>query len=266
MKAGSAELALSRRAKPYQNAHFRLTPQLRRLSVPIPRCLGVVQPTRIASVDLTERFDLICGRLPRGWTQLPLKLVLANAADTPRAATVLGPLSPGRSSKGFAVRVFAPGQGAPGVAAVRRALAQLDGEHIQGRLLTEETADPQVRPIDAPRPARTMVDQWDTLAGALPPGWSDVLVEFELGSSGDIDRGALLLGPLNPLLQPGAKAFRFRAARSFGYGASIGMTRRSFERLDEQGIGGSIRLVRVMSDSQPVASQGPVWRIGGRSV
>ena len=164
------------------------------------------------------------------------------------------------------VRVYAPGQGAPGVGAVQRALAQLDGEGISGRLLTEEVVDPMVRPLDADETLSAIVEQWDKLAVELPAKWSDVLLELELDSSGDINRAALLLGPVNPLLQPKSKAFHFRTARSFGYGASVGMTRRCFQRLDEQGIGGSISVIRVMSDSEPVASQGPVWRISGRSV
>ncbi len=226
----------------------------------------VLRTTTIATVNLTDRFELIHGRLPRGWTQLPIKLVLADPADADRVATVLSPLSPGRSADGFALRVFAPGQGAPGVSAVRRALAQLDGEAIRGRLLAEEATDPEVRPVDVPEPASAMVTRWDAIATALPPAWSDVLVELELDSSGNIDHAALLLGPVNPLLQSGSKAFHFRVARSFGYGASPGMTRRTFERLDEQGVNGSLKVIRVMSDSQPVATQGPVWRIGGRSV
>ena len=217
-------------------------------------------------MNFTERFELVYGRLPRGWTQLPLKLVPADSESTNRIATVLGPLSPGRSANAFMVRVYAPGQGAPGVGAVQRALAQLDAEGISGRLLTEEVVDPMVRPLETDETRSAIVDQWDKFSVELPAKWSDVLLELELDSSGDINRAALLLGPVNPLLQPKSKAFHFRTARSFGYGASAGMTRRCFQRLDEQGIGGSISVIRVMSDSQPVASQGPVWRISGRSV
>jgi len=217
-------------------------------------------------VNFTERFELLEGRLPRGWTELPFKLVLTDPESADRAATVLGPLSPGRSGDAFIVRMYALGQGAPGVGAVQRALAQLDAEGISGRLLTEEVANPMVRPLDTQETRSAIVEQWDKLAIELPSMWSDVLLELELDSSGDINRAALLLGPVNPLLQPKSKAFHFRTARSFGYGASTGMTRRSFQRLDEQGIGGSISVIRVMSDSQPVATQGPVWRISGRSV
>jgi hypothetical protein len=44
------------------------------------------------------------------------------------------------------------------------------------------------------------------------------------------------------------------------------MTRRSLERLDEQEIAGELRILRVLSDTRPVATQGPVWRVGGKAV
>jgi hypothetical protein len=42
------------------------------------------------------------------------------------------------------------------------------------------------------------------------------------------------------------------------------MTRRCFERLDEEGIRGSVSVLRVLSDTEPVASQGSSWIVGGR--
>jgi hypothetical protein len=59
---------------------------------------------------------------------------------------------------------------------------------------------------------------------------------------------------------------RFRVARRFGYGASAGMVRRCLERLDREGITGRVRILRALSDSRPVATQGPVWYVGGKSV
>jgi hypothetical protein len=74
------------------------------------------------------------------------------------------------------------------------------------------------------------------------------------------------MAPLNPARYGGETGFRFRVARSFGYGASPEMTRRCLERIDEEGIRGSFRLLRVLADTYPNATQGPVWYVGGRSV
>ena len=44
------------------------------------------------------------------------------------------------------------------------------------------------------------------------------------------------------------------------------MTRRCLARLDEARIPGELRLLRVLSDTKPVGTQGPVWYVGGKVV
>jgi RNA polymerase sigma-70 factor (ECF subfamily) len=105
----------------------------------------------------------------------------------------------------------------------------------------------------------------EALAG-LPEDWSDLYVELELRSSDHLERAALLLAPVNPARYGGKPGFRFRVARRFGYGASGEMTRRCLERLDQEGIRGSLEILRALSDTDPVATQGPVWYVGGRTV
>jgi hypothetical protein len=100
----------------------------------------------------------------------------------------------------------------------------------------------------------------------LPDDWSDIYAEVELASTDYLERAALLMAPLNPARYGGKPGFRFRCARRFGYGASPQMVRRCLERLDEEGIRGNVRVLRVLSDTEPVYTQGPVWYVGGRSV
>ena len=52
-------------------------------------------------------------------------------------------------------------------------------------------------------------------------------------------------------------ALRFRVARELGYGVSAGMARRCLERLDGEGITGTLTVLRVVSDDHPAATQGP---------
>ena len=74
------------------------------------------------------------------------------------------------------------------------------------------------------------------------------------------------MSPANPLRESEQLTFRFRVAHSFGYGASSGMVRRCLERVDEAGIPGAVRVLRLMSDTHPVGTQGPVWYVGGKAV
>ncbi len=44
------------------------------------------------------------------------------------------------------------------------------------------------------------------------------------------------------------------------------MARRCFERLDEEGIPGSTRVLRALSDLDNVGTQGAVWLVGGKTL
>ena len=44
------------------------------------------------------------------------------------------------------------------------------------------------------------------------------------------------------------------------------MVRRCFERCDAEGIRGRVKVLRVLSDTYLVATQGPVWYVDGKSV
>ena len=112
--------------------------------------------------------------------------------------------------------------------------------------------------------ASTLSHSWDAALEVLPADWSDVLVELELDSSADIDRGAVLCAPLNPMQSTGTPGFRFRCASQRGYGASAGMVATCLGRLDDDGISGRVRITRFLSDVQPVGAQGAVFSIGRR--
>ena len=90
--------------------------------------------------------------------------------------------------------------------------------------------------------------------------------DVEITSSDLLDRVALLMAPLNPARDGERLAFRFRCARSFGYGASPGMVQRCLERVDDERMPGTFRLLRALSDTKPVHTQGPVWYVGGKAV
>ena len=211
---------------------------------------------------LAEQWNGIESRLDPRWNEAKLALTVADETQAERAAALLGPAAPGRSGATIRFNAARGGNGV-GPEAVRRLLRRMDEEGIGGTLALASASDA----APAQRLAReTLAADWDAAVAQLPADWSDLLCEIELRSSDHIDPAALELGPLNPLSIDGKVGFRFRAASSFGYGASAGMTRRCLSRLDEAGIPGRVRVLRVLSDTHPVGTQGPVWYVGGKAV
>jgi len=209
--------------------------------------------------------------LPRGWSVARFDLALEKPEEADRAALILAPATPGRTGGSF--QFYAHGGAerlAPTPEIVRRVLGRLDDEGIRGSLeLVSHEAAPSVPPVQRPERERrrhNLAAQWDELLQRLPADWSDLYVEIELDSSDFLDRGALLLAPVNPARFGGPQTFRFRCARVRGYGVAPEMARRSLERLDADRITGSVRMLRVLSETEHVATQGPVWYIGGKSV
>jgi hypothetical protein len=218
-------------------------------------------------VTLGERLREILSLLPEDWSEARLVLNVADERQADRAAVILAPLAPGRSGGTFRLAVSAVGGGAPSPDALERALARLEQEGIDGRLSLPGTAAFRLSPHVQEPPRKALAAAWDELAAALPEDWSELQLEVEIASSDDVERAALALGPLNPFLHDGVPpAFRFRAARRFGYGAAPEVVRRMLARLDEQGIAGTLRVLRVQSSTAPVLTQGSVWREGGRAI
>jgi hypothetical protein len=200
--------------------------------------------------------------LPQNWGDARLQVTARDESDSDRVASLLGPANPARRGNVFRFYVARRGTG-PAPDAVRRLLRRLDTERIRGtvELLASDEAH------SAPETARgSLREEWDALVQALPADWSDMYAELVLRSSDYHERAALLLSPLNPTRYGAKPGFRFRVARLAGYGASEPMARRCFERLDEARIPGELDILRVLSDTDNVATQGPVWYIGGRAV
>ena len=218
----------------------------------------------LTPMRLAEQWHRIERELPAGWTEARLVLRVEDERDVDRAAAQLGPATPGRRGRELRVTVGRRGGTAPG--ALTRLLGRLDDRGIAGALELLEARDAAAGAPspDAARRHRPLVEQWEDAVATLPDDWSDLLCEVELTSSDYLERAALLMSPLNPLRDGERFALTFRVARAFGYGASPGMARRCLARCDEEAITGSVRVLRVLSDTDPVHTQGPVWYVGGR--
>jgi hypothetical protein len=213
-------------------------------------------------VSVVEQWERVARGLPEDWGDARLSLLVEEQGHVDRAAALLGPLNPGR--RGRELRFFTARGGAGfGPDELRRLLRRLDEERIGGTLeLLASDA-----PAAAPAVRRSsLAASWEALLAALPDDWSDLYCELELTSTDQLERAALLLAAVNPARSGGTVGFRFRVARRQGYGASAGMARRCFERLDEERIPGGLEILHALSDTRPIGTQGPVWRVGGKSV
>jgi len=198
--------------------------------------------------------------LPRNWSDLRLVLKVREQ-DAERAAALLGGANPMR--RGDSILLFVSRSGGFGPEALRRALLRLDRQGIGGTLelggVTEAEAATESEP-------ESLAAAWDAEVATLPDDWSDMYAEIVLRSSDHLERAALLVAPMNPTRPGQTLALRFRVARRFGYGISPAMARRCLERLDEEGISGELHVLGVLCDTHPVATQGPVLRVGGKAV
>jgi hypothetical protein len=213
-------------------------------------------------VKLVRQWREIERSLPENWGLAHFRLTVDDEDKAERAAALLAPINPGR--RGKTVRFYAARRGVgPSPDAVERLLPRLDEERVRGRLELVGT-DEAAAQVEISR--ASLAEAWDAALDALPADWSDIYAEVELVSSDWLERAALLLAPVNPARFGGKPALRFRVARLQGYGASPEMTRRCLERLDQEGIRGELSILRVLSGTEHVATQGPVWYAEGRAV
>jgi hypothetical protein len=213
-------------------------------------------------VPLVDDFNRIEHALPDDWADAHLVLSVSDPDRVGRAAALLGPSNPGRGRNRINFSTARRGGGLR-PDGVRRLLRRLDDEGIHGTLELVGADEAPVETLDV-RPS--LRDEWERALATLPRDWSDLYAEVQLDSTDYLERAALMLAPVNPARYGGPTGLRFRCARTFGYGVSPEMAGRCLERCDEEGITGSVEILRALSDTYPVATQGPVWYVGGRAV
>jgi hypothetical protein len=221
----------------------------------------------LTAVKLVDQWAALERRLPVDWETIGLRLRTEQPEEVGEAARVLGPMNVGRVGDQLAVTVRRAG-GASGPEAARRLFGRLDEARIWCLLEQDEVGvrEPGVETSAPARQAVPVVESWDAALAQLPSGWSDLLCSLELASSDLLPRAALHCAPINPTRDLDAVAFTFRCASREGYGVSPVMARRCFERLDAEGIEGDVSVLRVVSDTDNVATQGPVWYVGGKAL
>lgn len=212
---------------------------------------------------LVDQWSGLEAQLPAGWGEARVVLRLERAEDRDATATLLGPLQPlATGEDALSIRIARDGSG-PNLEALRRGVARVDARQIEGRLALLESRVHAPAPVEA---ALALAAGWTAELAALPADWSDLLGEIVLDSSDFLDRAAVQLAPINPRRSGELTVLRFRSARRFGYGASPGVVHACLARCDRDAISGQVRIVRFLSDTHPVGTQGPVWQLDGEMV
>jgi hypothetical protein len=130
-------------------------------------------------------------------------------------------------------------------------------------VLSGSQAAPQTIPK---REITALTASWDRAVAGLPADWSDLYAEIQLTSTDFVERASVLCIQCNPRRDGDRAALRFRCARTKGYGVSPEMARRCLERCDAEQIQGAVTVLRVVSGSRHVGTQGPVWLADGKTL
>jgi hypothetical protein len=225
--------------------------------------MGVIMLTAVKLVDQWREVER---SLPPNWEEARLRVRTEQPEERGEAARILGPLGVGHVGDELAVTVRRAG-GSSGPEAARRLFGYLDDARVWcilehgGTTVSESEPAAATAAVEAPA-----AETWDAALAPLPSDWSDLLCELAIESSDELDRVALLCAPVNPARDGDRLAFTFRCARRAGYGVSPAMARRCFERLDAEGIPARARVLRLLSETDNVGTQGTVWLVGGRSL
>jgi len=214
-------------------------------------------------MSLVGQWRALQDGLPEGWIQVAIRLELRAGEVPTRASALLGPAQPYRTAPNVLQFSSALDGTAPSPDGIARLLKRLDDERITGTLavLGSERAAARVE-----REFRPLAVQWDAVLADLPADWSDLLAEVRLESSDYVEPAAVMLIQMNPRRVGTTTAMRFRCARTAGYGVAPEMARRCFARCDEANVRGTVEALRALSDTNLVATQGPVWILDGRTV
>lgn len=212
-----------------------------------------------------EQWNALEREVGDAWERVTLAFAVDDREAVADAAGVLGPIGAGRVGNELRFELFRRGGGPE---KLRNLLGYLDRKRVWGDLtLVEVDQTAPTTPLGAtPEPRSSLAAAWDAEVAKLPAGWRDLLCELELDSTDYLARAALHGAPLNPTRNPDEIALRFRASSGGGYGTAAVMVRRCLERMDAEGITGRIRVLTALSDTENVATQGPVWRVAGKSV
>ena len=211
-------------------------------------------------MSVAQEWKRIGSELPEGWVRVDLHLKLPSRDAANEAAAALAPAGPYRSAPTILRFTVARDGSGLGPENAARLLARIP----RGSLTAVDSfVAARPAPVETTPP---LAVAWDRAIAELPADWSDAFLELQLESTDFVEKAAVLCIQANPRRVGESAALRFRAARKAGYGIAPGMARRCFERCDEARITGTIAVLRVLSDTDHVHTQGPSWILDGQTI
>ncbi len=213
-------------------------------------------------MKLVDQWSALERRLPAGWETITLRVTPEQPSELGEAARILGSMSPGLVEDEIALTVGRL-EGSSGPQAARRLFGTLDNARVWCALRQEGVVGEDVS-MPSTAASQPVAAAWDAVLATLPSDWSDLLCRLEIDSSDELPRTALLCAPLNPTRAGQELAFTFRCGRQAGYGVAPSMARRCFERLDEENLPGRVEVLRLLSQTDNVDTQGATWVVGGK--
>ena len=214
----------------------------------------------VSIVSVAQQWEAIGSNLPADWARAQLRLELRDREAADDAAAMLGPAGPYRAAPTVLLLSVARDGTAPSPDNIVRLLRRVP-------VGTLSLSGSQVATkITRTREPTALTASWDAAVTGLPADWSDLHAELELLSTDFVERASVLCIQCNPRRDGRRAALRFRCARTAGYGVSPEMARRCLERCDAENIRGSVSILRVLSGSRHVGTQGPVWLAGGKTI
>ena len=243
---------------------------LREPALPCRLCLGHEPEFMLLTVGLAAQWDRIVSQLPAIGRRLGVQLRLARAERRAAGSWAARIAEPGRCRRRAAPAGDYPpekrgpvscGGSWPG------STSRTSGARSSSRAPRSAAAEAAARPSSpSDAPTASLALARDELVAGLPDDWSDLLVLVELRSSDELAPAALALAPLNP----SRHGVRSRSASEWPVASATGRRPRwhvaASSASTSSAFPGALRLLEVLSDTQPVLTQGPTFVVSDRAV
>ena len=230
--------------------------------------MGVIMLT---AVKLVDQWRTVETELPPDWSSARLRIRPEDPAEAGEVGRILGPMTAGRVGDEIVVTVERAGgrrRAAGGSAPVR--ISRRGTRLVRDRAAPRSSTRPP--PPARSRPSRGSPSPGSTLRGSVARRAGDPAARtgatcWPRSRSTRATTSTAGRCCAHRSTRPAtvtASRSRSGARSRAGYGASAAMAGRCFARCDEEAITGRVSILRTLSETDLIGTQGPAWRVGGK--